>query len=710
MKKSEQRKKLYYTLLEFSSVEACFQEEAYLTQPKLITGEQIDKSINLQSKNFFIWGFTDILRLFVFDHLKGFAELQKLKPSCNTDDLKYCSGFCYTNEQLNLKEIMKRYPLLGISFLKFKDELFKYTEIEKYTNFIFEFLKNRVEETIKDEKGNYYIFPIISYGWEDVILLFFSKSYDLIKRSILELRTIKAEDIKDDFLKNKSKKFEFTHIFTTTFTIFGTYFPKYSLGTMKRSAAKVQRVIDKSDKAHVCRVKFQVRPGHIKKLELDLKKRFPNMDVKPAPYRADLCLCFKGPVNLHKFLYFYPHIIAIIRDKNTPVISLETEFEMDKSLLAGFESVRVSKEIKKRDIKIDRTIIRWLKKEEILSEEHSLLGFINLLSDVSFFQNHYFIKQSMAPWINTVETLKNYLLNLKRIWPRQTDEQLLFFKKILSKFIETFLIYLPSTFTDRFRGIYPVGETSIIPLLTYKTSLQKFLTCIDYICIKIFKDVLFLFNEDYEYPKDFSFCSTFTTEFSPAVRSFLWLSSFIFIPDIFIYKLKLTYIPHEIGHAFFDYFEKESLQRLNQITSDFDSSFYNIEKRNIIPEILSDYFALCVGHKGDLGDFNKHFYKFKSSEVPIRRKAIEWLYANVTNSVPASQPFLETEIKSSNRNAARILNHALVSILTRETSLKNRLLKLKNSASSFQYFPYRKLFEKENWIEFFLKFSSEIEI
>jgi hypothetical protein len=135
----KQRKSLHYVLLEFSSIEACFQEEAYLTRPKLITGEQIDRSINLQSKNFFIWGFTDILRLFVFDHLKGFAELQKLKPAHNTDDLKYCSGFCYSDEQINLSELTKKYPLLGISFLKFKDELFKYIGVEEYKNFIFEF-------------------------------------------------------------------------------------------------------------------------------------------------------------------------------------------------------------------------------------------------------------------------------------------------------------------------------------------------------------------------------------------------------------------------------------------------------------------------------------------------------------------------------------------------------------------------------------------
>jgi hypothetical protein len=127
-----------------------------------------------------------------------------------------------------------------------------------------------------------------------------------------------------------------------------------------------------------------------------------------------------------------------------------------------------------------------------------------------------------------------------------------------------------------------------------------------------------------------------------------------------------------------------------------------------VPEILSDYFALCVGYRGDLVNFNKHFYKFHSREVPIRKKAVEWLYANVTNPSLTSRPFLETEIQSSNRNSARILNCALESILTEETSLKNRLLKLKNKATSFQYFPYEKLFEKENWLEFFLKFSSGI--
>ena len=712
MKKPTQKKNLYYTLFEFSSVEACFQEEAYLTKLNLITGEAIDSSINLQSKNFFIWGYTDILRLCLFDHLKGFGELQKLKPACNTDDLKYNAGFYYSKEKINLNEIIKEYPLLGVSFLKLKDELFKYVDIKEYTNFVFEFLKIKVDETLKDKKEDYQIFPIISYGWEDVILLFFSKSYDLIKQSILKLRTMQVKDVKDEFLKNVGNQIELTHLFTTTFTIFGTYFPKLSLGEMRRSAKNVQRIIDRRDRVYVSGIKFQVRPGHIKKLELDLKKVSSNIYINPAPYRADLCLHFKGKTNFHKFLDSYPRILAIITDKKTPVISLETEFEMDSTLLAGLKPVQVKKRIKQRKIEIDKNIIKWLQKERILKEEHSLLGFINLLSDVSFFQNHYFIKQTMVSWINTVETLKCFLRGMKKTWPEQTDQQIEYYKKVINQYIENFLIFLPSTFTDRFRGIYPVGETSVMPLLTYKNSLQKFLTCIDYICISIFNDLIRLFEEDLEYPKDFSFCSTFTTEFSPAIRAFPWLSNFLFIPDLFIYKLTLTYLSHEIGHPFFMYFETESLKKLNLMASEFDSSFYYIEQRHIIPEILSDYLALCIAYKGNFENFKKHFYRYRKQEVPIRHKAVEWLYTNITNSNPdiVSPPFRRGDIQSQNQNSYIILNETLKSILKEQEhiSLKNRLSKLKAAAPSCQYFPFDRLFEEGNWIEFFLRFNIEI--
>ncbi|MCD6402630.1 hypothetical protein J7L36_02145, partial [bacterium] len=329
-------KHLYYIFLEFSSVEACFQEEAYsegyLTPLELITGEKLTNKLiikenekriieaNLQSKNFFIWGFTDILRLFIFDNFKGFTELQKLKPPTNVDDLKYCAGFCYTNKLIDLEKILRKHPLLGISFLKFKDSFFKYVKIRKYDSFIFKFLKDKIKEVAKGRENTYCVIPIISYGWEDVILLFFSKSYDLIKKAILGVRQIKSENIKD-FLESKSgtkSKIDFTHIFMTTFTIFGTYFPDYYPGEIKKSVDKLKNTISKNDKAYISGIKFQVRPGHEKKLTEELNSRLPQgkLEVKPAPYRGDICLNFKTPTNFHRFLDYYPTIIEIIEMKN----------------------------------------------------------------------------------------------------------------------------------------------------------------------------------------------------------------------------------------------------------------------------------------------------------------------------------------------------------------------------------------------------------
>lgn len=724
MENTEQRKNLYF-LFEFSSIEACFQVEAYLTPLKLVTGEKIvDKLkvienekeilVNFQSKNFFIWGFTDILRLFIFDDLKGFAELQKLKPACNVDDLKYCAGFSYIREGIELDEILKEYPLLGISFLKFKDDLFKHIKAKDYTYFIFESLKEQIEEAIKDEKENYCVFPIISYGWEDVILLFFSKSYDLMKKSILMLREIKAVDIEKSFLKTKKKR-KFTHIFMNTFTIFGTYFPNCSLKgmnkstnrlirLMKKSMSRLKEIINKDDKAYISGIKFQIRPGHEKKLEEELSKKLLNVDIKPAPYRGDLCLHFKKLVNFHRFLDYYRLIIKIIEDKRTPVISLETEFVMDKKLLVGLQSTKVNKDIEEREIikTADKKIIKWLKNEKIL-EEHSLLGFINLLSDASYFENHYFIKQTMSSWTNIIITLKNFLNSIKKNWSFYKKHPK-YRKKLIDNFredIDEFFILLPIAFTDRFRGTYPVGETSTMPLLTYATSLQKFLICIDYLAIKVFEDMFSLFKINGKYSKNFSFCSFFTTEYSPATQGFMWKTNFIFIPNVFTCP-DIAYLFHEVGHAFLEMIDSvgKELISLKIITEDFDRRFYKDPylRRHMIEEILADYFFLCLGLRGTIGELKKFYSKHRvKKESSIRRKGVSWLYNNIDSHRDLSSPL-------PNRDEFKYLNKALSHIINSKRSLIHFvLLKLKEHASSYN-FCYDSLFMGENWIEYFLKF------
>lgn len=768
----------YYALLEFSSVLACFQEQAYFEKARLISEEDVlnlkikesntEKSLKCQTNNFFVWGFSDILRIFIFEHIKGFAELQKLERPKNVYDLKYCSGFFYTEKQFDLTEEIKEYPLIGISFLKLEDEIFKKIKTDKFTPLIFDFLTNKIKETIGNKNGDYHVFPIISYGWEDVILLFFSKSYDLIKKSIFKLRTTKITEIEDEgYLTSNSnsesrkKKDEIRHILMNTFTVFGTYFPNYSqTKNIEESSNKLKDLINKNDNAYVSGIKFQVRPGYVNTAEQDLRNKFreklnkeqiEKIDIIPIPYRGDLFLYFRekkeikgtketnytlSQVNFHKFLDFYPSIIKTINNKNTPIVSLETQFSLDKSLLSDYTPLEVDEITEKKQTltKEDKDIIKWIQKEWIQKEgilaEHSLLGFVNLINDTYYFQNHCYIKQTMISWINTVKTLKSYLSFLKDIEYLEDERE---FKEFMTTDMEIFLSLLPRTFTDRFRGVYPVGEISTTPLLTYKASLYKFLRCIDYISLEMFNDAhKATVRKKCKYPENYSFCSTFTTDFSPSIITFLWKASFLFIPDVFFYKVDLlTYLPHEIGHTYFLVFATESLNKLNELNSYFDSKFYgNAEiSRHIMSEILADYFALCVGFRGNIKNFETNFPK-SNEELLIRKEAVKYIYNNISKfNTDTFRPFGE-EYKSLVNTISKILEKRLDKkeymllldviskiLIGEEVFLKNLryfLLILKNSASNFGKYKYsrehKSLFEQDNWIKSFLESFKKIKI
>lgn len=308
----------------------------------------------------------------------------------------------------------------------------------------------------------------------------------------------------------------------------------------------------------------------------------------------------------------------------------------------------------------------------------------------------------MLSWINTIKTLENYLINTKSNPP--SAEIFKRWKSEIYSDIEDFINLLSISFADRFRGTYPVGETSTLPLLTYKVSLQKFLICIDHMCLEIFKELLTLFNQDLQYPDDFSFCSFFTTRFSPAISLYTWKTYLLHIPDIFIYNIT-KYLLHEIGHSFWKYFEDKRLTEIEEQVRMFKLlGGFDEFRSTIIEEILCDYLALCVSFGGDYDKFKNKFYDLpKAEEEVIRGKAVKWLYENISISQFSELPF-------STENYKDVLNYLLFSVVATESSLKTCLEKLKNASfpPNFSYEKLEILFQRENWIDLFLRSFGKI--
>lgn len=719
--------KYYYVMLELSSVEACFQEDAYLTPPQTIFGDKIVEvkeigplktSIHFQTNNYFIWGFHDILRLFIFDNIKGFAELQKLNPLNNIYDLKCFAGVYCSDNSIDLDALSSRYPLTGISFLKFKDGFLKHIESDKFCTFIFEEFKKKANINPDDLQ----IIPIISYGWEDVILLFFSKSYFSIKESILNLRAITLKEIAE-FVMPAYPGISQRHVVTDTCTILGVHLPVYVKGEISKSVNILKNNISKEDKAYVNNIRIQVRPGHenhaISMLsspsclreEISQKK----IKIRAIPHRADIMLDFFVDYNFYEFLEFYIKISGIMRQENTPINSLDTEFVMDESLMVKREVVQVDGPIQSKTIIEDEDIklMVWLKElsakkingncktEEKYITEHALLGLVNVILNASFFEKHYFISQTMKSWVISVNALKSELLKNKKII--EGIEQInaenpkmildLYEEKIqkINFFLEASLPLLQHAFLDRYRGIHPVGELSSIPSLTYNMSLQKLLTSIDYVCNMIYREVAMKFHS----PRlNHHFCSFFTTDFSPAVSMFPW-NTFVFVPNIFTYEV--DYLAHEVGHIFWKNHYGEDLKTLCEIAEEFNKKLYNGKIRCIIQEILCDYFSLCVFLKSDKSLLYK-VLNIKRHEENIRINAVVWLYDSL-NGENMKTPFESKELAP--------VNKALKFIVSGNLKLKEALIFIKEETSKFNHYDFSP--EGNKWINCFLRFNREID-
>jgi hypothetical protein len=569
MDKEQKNKNFKNVMLAFSCVDTCLQLKAseqglhYFVEREKESLKNVLEEKKIQYERFYCWGYFDIVEYMEFDDRRNFVELQKLVPYTHTYDQRYCIGL--QTFSTSYEKDFDKHPLVGISSIKFKDEMFKNMKTDKYTEFFASIFPEYVENSISAISENISgvsscnflpnsgentstvtaipsaEFSIIwSFGWEDAILITFSNSYELIKRLVCKIRNLKFQDkIISKTAKKEISEKEHIHCCLFSSTNFAFYLKGIGKNTEDESFKNLKKKIIK-DNFLVADVKLRTRPGH---LDFILEKLTGKGDAYPSAClgRNDVHLRFGKKVDFLDFIdYYTANILPFFKNPDNPVTHAETSFRCEADKWEGKKPCKnTPRNFGPLLIEADKKLLQNL---ESLQKE-TVIATLNLISWIRFFEENPFLKSSM----NTILPPLNYTFDYfsKSYKYLKLDE----ISNILAILMET----TPRVLEDRFRGNLPIAETGYSSRTIYKGNIQKLLSIYDYVSFKIYTS---LWNDTsllccWELP----LCS-FTTFIPGHVSPFImqrvlsfWKLMGIQIENIFIEE-HVHLLFHEIGHAF----------------------------------------------------------------------------------------------------------------------------------------------------------------
>lgn len=586
-------------VLTFFSANASRWEDIYATQ--------IQKDVF----KFCVFGNFDTLLLTFNKSIKELQELQEKFCSFGlTQDYRYHFGTLYYPQESELNKIWNNLPLLVISSIKFKKEVWGSLKNNVSMDDVCKWLKEKVGGAIESvgAKKDVKFALITSYGWEDFTLIFFSNSYKTIKRVICKLRTFKFDDIKE--LLSKSSSYHYRHLIATTCSLPSIWLD-YGLTTEgelieRRNKAKEKLFSKiKDEDGTLASIMFQVRPGHLDWLRQKLSKK----QTKVIFGRNDLLILSPEKKLSSFFTLFFDDILPLLKEEYSPIDSTETSFSFsfDNTQLEKDIGSEWRKEYQKREYKRKED-------EEKLKEEikllrpcflnippHTLRTIVNLLYTGEHLKWDYeLINDSFTPLFSLIDIIK---ISLCKIAKKQMKYEKGFWDQIISWLKEFDLC-----FKDRFRGVYPTGETSTMPLITYQGSFHKFLTIVDAIACWSF-DIARLRIKN-KLPL-FALCSHIGNPPSPNILTLPILrSGFINVPvDLMFSPERLFYIFHETGHAFF-----QGLGTYGKI---------DLGKERLFNDILADYFCGVIGFGGENWEDYKRLFKEYENVISPHKDVLE---------------------------------------------------------------------------------------
>jgi len=496
-----------HIMLAFSRVHAYKQLEAYKKGAHHLYGYS-DNSLSLTFQKHFneeikylplyCWGYFDLVELFIFEKQKHFVTLQKLTPYTNTYEHRYHCGTILHPADFTIEEVARKLPLCGISFIKFKNEIFEAMSEEGYFLFFKELIKTKFLQYLESEEikklGEAKCIIIWSFGCEDLILLLFSDSYEVIKQVVFKLRTLEIGDrnLRRLFVPD-TEKIIGAHVHACTFsqTVLSFYLDRAIIETKGETEAlkNLQKKIRKEDIIRVDSIKLRTNPGHVDYVLENMQTRGKFITGVSAG-RNDVHIRVLNDVNFFEFLEFYrKNILPLFGSSNSPVVDAETTFwGPEQRHIKTNEPMRIWESIRP----VRKKTREGIQLKDVLTNEERV--FIQKLGEVSEnMQNSVLHLLTNLSHLarnpltrTTTRTLCENVGNILRI-----DSPINQFEK--EEFpiaVDVTMRFLSLCLRDRFRGFFPVGETGYSSGFIYKGNFQKLLISLDKIARSLYINLL----------------------------------------------------------------------------------------------------------------------------------------------------------------------------------------------------------------------------
>ena len=507
-------------------------------------------------------------------------------------------------------------PLAGVSFLKFKEYLtaaipdshmgsnFHGWLVEEMRDFQVELGKERGCALTADRIQ---IIPCLSTGWADCIIVFFANSYSLIQDAVVNLRstTLKKIESRIGPFTNAPRERPH-HALVTTCTIPATqitYEGDLDDGVRQAAVDAVCARIDEDDPSLTLAIGVEARPGHVYTAQALFDNE--NLVAYPTLGRSDMCVTNKDPkegVTHRDFLeLMVTKVLPSARKDDTSATSSETRI--------GFPKKDSSKESSNKPsqtsfVPYEHTFPCDRETLEMVVSKHTITALAKIGHSLTTLMQDEATRAYYGPLADLYQVACDGLHAIEHLVPRQerwSRRQVIIREKIgedLSNFCEK----IELCFKDRYRGAYPVGETSAIPSLASHGSFHKVLLSVDTVanaCLSCLSEQLACKLEaqgvTHRLPR-MAACSYIGNSVSPFVMVGTSLGiGFVNVPvQLMFIPYGMTYVLHEAAHIFWE-----------NLFIRLSDAFWEVANHNEIAwrqvrEILCDYVSLCLAFRGNI--------------------------------------------------------------------------------------------------------------
>lgn len=528
----------------------------------------LKKHTNIQSVMLLGLGLYDICVINVGEKLQSLFELQDMPLLPGTQHQRYYYGrvIGYSpkhrgNSKLDLSGLVKDNPLAGISFVKFKKEL--YTKFMEEPAETYSLIAENILQAPKK------VDPIVclGFGVEDLIILYFGDSFETIEGSICKLRSLSAKKVftqRTNSAKRPTNVGKIRHLVSATYTIPAIYADQED---KEPHTAALKRILGKITNHKVWGgIQAQVLPGHLGYVKniLNIKGKAGSSCVTMG--RNDFLVFPKKSERLSQFLSRYIQVYEALCPKSanekpySPVISMETMIGLDsKRILEDKWPSKLLPCLKKRPIytgkvKTEDALFKHIKGAKCLPD-YTGRAISTMLQDMSNLLQISVVNDSV---ISLHEAYKILARKISKEWKKNyriVREETPFgrygdFYEETSRLLD--LLHL--CFLHRYPGEFAVGEQAALPVTTHKTTLQKYLNFVDYACAAIY-DISCKLTTKRSAFKKIKPCCYVGNSPSPWVSLFRYYPiAIINIPTSCLYNIPrwLHFIGHEIGHVYID--------------------------------------------------------------------------------------------------------------------------------------------------------------